>query len=122
MTGLGDRVIALSSIDSSGEASSRGSLAGLLTLCLRFERGFDPLTWEDFSAFDFLFFFLFNSPSTSDLRLRLPMACTWSEELDSGIFRASLSSSLARRPANWTILSRIGHNRWGRSLTLTDKI
>ena len=77
MTGLGERVPARSL--EVGLGSSRGSLAGLLTLCLLLF--FDiPLLPDPFSGFDFLFLFLL-AWAPSDMRFSEPLGVFSPEEL-----------------------------------------
>jgi hypothetical protein len=59
ITGLGDLVPTTSGSDVAGDASSRGSLAGLLTLCLLFFFVVGPLAFVFVSVLDFLFLFVF---------------------------------------------------------------
>lgn len=80
MTGLGDLVPAGSCEGRRGEASSLGSLAGLLTLCLLFEYDI-PLNFAPRSDLDFFFFFLLLWPSDSDFRFKVPLGVPSSEEL-----------------------------------------
>jgi hypothetical protein len=78
MTGLGDLVPAGSCEGRRGEASSLGSLAGLLTLCLLFECDL-PLNFAPRSDLDFFFLLLW--PSDSDFRFKVPLGVLSSEEL-----------------------------------------
>lgn len=92
ITGVGDRVPTSSFLGLGDEASSRGSRAGLLTLCLLFEC--DPLTLRLFSDFDFLLRFLDPCPSSSDLRLEDPLRTSSSEALNEDISPTASSFSL----------------------------
>ena len=107
ITGLGDLVPAISFCGLTGLASSRGSLAGLLTLCLLFEC--DPLTFPPFSDFCFLFLFLLCPSSVPPPRDDDPLGTSWSEEFELVIFTAfseSESLFLEGRLANCTMFGR----------------
>jgi hypothetical protein len=114
MTGLGDLVPAMSVEELGGEASSRGSRAGLLTLWLLFDLC-TPLT-----VTLFLFFFLF-SWFSPDFRFRLPLAELMSEEFElAGRLMSSLSSSIALDGslANSTIFRGRLYRRGGMTLQI----
>ena len=103
MTGLGERTSSKSNLGLVGEGSSRASRAGLLILCLLFGRAPLGFFCEDF---DFLFLFVpsYRCPSSSDLRLLLPLGFSLSGETD---FRLSISlpscASVELSVLNWTL-------------------
>jgi hypothetical protein len=114
MTGLGDLVPAMSVDDLGGDASSRGSRAGLLTLWLLFDLC-TPLTGTRF-----LFFFLL-SWFSPDFRFRLPLAALLSDEFElGGRLMPSSSSSIALEGslANSTIFRVRLYRRGGMTLQI----
>ena len=114
MTGLGDLVPAMSVDDLGGDASSRGSRAGLLTLWLLFDLC-PPLT-----VTLFLFFFLLSCVSP-DFRFRLPLVVLLSEEFELAgrlIFSSSSSIALEGSLANSTIFRVRLYRRGGMSLQI----
>jgi hypothetical protein len=114
MTGLGDLVPAMPVDDLGGEASSRGSRAGLLTLWLLFDLC-TPLT-----VTLFLFFFLL-SWFSPDFRFRLPLAALMSEEFELGgrLMSFSFSSiALEGSLANSTIFRVRLYRRGGMTLQI----
>jgi hypothetical protein len=114
MTGLGDLVPAMSVDGLGGDASSRGSRAGLLTLCLLFDLC-TPLTGTCF-----LFFFLL-SWFSPDFRFRLPLAALLSEGFElGGRLMSSSSSSIALEGslANSTIFRVRLYRRGGMTLQI----